>query len=178
VRQAAARLRTNSILVVNFGVDRADLSPRHWVHFPEKDISFFRISFPHNFSPDIAPRGMSSVSAEVAYSAGRPVDVADTVARVREDLIRTGMLRRDDRIVSTTTRNIRYAYCIYDQERKEALRVIHQWLRSQDITVCGRYGLWTYFWSDETILSGLKAGEATRRHPPAMAREAAGRVGP
>jgi hypothetical protein len=23
----------------------------------------------------------------------------------------------------------------------------------------GRYGLWTYFWSDESLLSGVKAGE-------------------
>jgi protoporphyrinogen oxidase len=163
VREAASRLRTNSIFVVNFGVDRADLSERHWVHFPEKDISFFRISYPHNFNPAVVPAGTSSVSAEVAYSASDPIDEAATVGRVRDDLTRIGILRPSDRIVATTTRNIKYAYCIYDQHRREALRVIHQWLRDQSIAPCGRYGLWTYFWSDEAVLSGLKAGELVRR---------------
>lgn len=163
VRQAASRLRTNSILVVNLGVGRPDLSSHHWVHFPEKDISFFRISYPHNFSAAVVPRGASSISAEVAYSAGHPFDEEAVVGRVRDDLTRVGILRRNDRVVATTTRNIKYAYCIYDQHRRAALGVIRPWLKDQGIVPCGRYGLWTYFWSHEAILSGLKAGESVRR---------------
>jgi protoporphyrinogen oxidase len=163
VRHAARQLRTNSILVVNFGIGRAGASNRHWVHFPEKEISFFRVSFPHNFSQTTAPPGTSSISSEVAYSDREPCDQGTVVARVRDDLMRVGILRRDDEILTTTTRNIKYAYCIYDRPRTEALRVIHQWMRSQGIVSCGRYGLWTYFWSDEALLSGLKAGESVRR---------------
>ena len=163
VRDAARKLRTNSILVVNFGIARADVSNRHWVHFPEKEISFFRISYPHNFSPATAPPGTSSISAEFAYSDREPCDHAAVVARVRDDLMRVGILRRDDTILTTTTRDIKHAYCIYDRARTEALRVIHQWMRTQDIISCGRYGLWTYFWSDEAFLSGLKAGESVSR---------------
>jgi protoporphyrinogen oxidase len=174
VRDAARQLRTNSILVVNFGIDRADVSNRHWVHFPEKEFSFFRISFPHNFSDATAPPGTSSISAEVAYSDREPCDAAAVAARVREDLIRAGILRRDDTLLTTTTRNIKYAYCIYDRPRTEALRVIHQWMRSQGIVSCGRYGLWTYFWSDEAILSGLKAGESALRRTAELSSAAVG----
>jgi protoporphyrinogen oxidase len=160
VRQAARQLRTNSIMVVNLGVDRDHVSDRHWVHFPERDISFFRISFPHNFSADVAPRGTSSISAEVAYSNDKPIDRNTIVPRVVDDLGRVGILRKSDIILTTATRNIKYAYCIYDRQRKSALRVIHDWLGTRGIVPCGRYGLWTYFWSDEAILSGRKAAES------------------
>lgn len=159
VRAASAQLRTNSIIVVNLGIDRPNISDKHWVHFPERDTSFFRISYPHNFGPNAAPPGKSSISAEVSYSASRPVDKSTIVDRVIDDLIRVGALGRKDPIILKKTHDIRYAYCIYDMHRKEALRTVLSWLREVGIVTCGRYGLWTYFWSDEAILSGKKAGE-------------------
>jgi protoporphyrinogen oxidase len=90
---------------------------------------------------------------------------------VTDDLVRVGILRKSDVVLTSTTRDIKYAYCIYDQQRRDALRVIHQWLKSQDILPCGRYGLWTYFWSDEAILSGFKAGESVARRAAQPAEE-------
>jgi UDP-galactopyranose mutase len=159
VREAAEKLRTNSIRVVNLGISRPNLSDKHWVHFPEKDISFFRISYPSNFGPELAPAGTSSISAEVAYSSSRPLDTETIVDRVVEDLIRVGALGRNDSIILRATRDVKYAYCIYDQHRKESVRTVCEWLRSVGVMPCGRYGLWTYFWSDEAILSGKKAAE-------------------
>lgn len=163
VRAAATQLRFNSIVVVNLGIDRPRISDKHWVHFPEKEISFFRISYPHNLSPEVVPRGMSSISAEVAYSAAAPINQQTIIDRVITDLIRVGAMRQDDPIVVRTTRNIKYGYCIYDRQRPQALSIIQQWLASVGIISCGRYGLWTYFWSDEAILSGKKAAEKARQ---------------
>jgi protoporphyrinogen oxidase len=171
VIDAARQLKTNSIMVVNLGIGRAGVSDKHWVHFPEREFSFFRLSFPNNFSVNVAPAGTSSISAEVAYSDTAPIDKRSIVDRVIDDLKRAGILRRDESIVATATRDIKYAYCIYDKQRTESLRVIHQWLRQERIVPCGRYGLWTYFWSDEAILSGLKAGESLGRQVSARAMQ-------
>lgn len=159
VRAAAAQLRTNSILVVNLGIGRPRISDWHWAHFPERDVSFFRISFPHNFADNVVPPGMSSISAEVAYSPGRPIDKAGIVDRVVDDLVRVRLLRRDDPIVYKMTRDIRYAYCIHDFQRKAAVRTVRNWLLEHDVIATGRYGLWNYFWSHEAMMSGLQAGE-------------------
>jgi UDP-galactopyranose mutase len=121
------------------------------------------MSLPHNFNAGVAPKGMSSISAEVAYSPDTPPDKDALVQRVIDDLVTVGMLRKSDVITTTTVRNIRYAYCIYDRQRKAALRTIHDWLAGCGIVPCGRYGLWTYFWSDEAILSGRKAAESIER---------------
>jgi protoporphyrinogen oxidase len=161
VREAVSLLRTNSILVVNLGLGNRGVSDRHWVHFPEKDVSFFRISYPHTFGPELAPAGTYSVSAEVAYSDTRPINKAEMAERVIADLIRVGAIKPEDPIVVKTTHDIKYAYCIYDTNRTEALRTVHKWLRQVGIVPSGRYGLWTYFWSDETILSGKKSAETT-----------------
>lgn len=163
VRRAAAKLRTNKILVVNLGIDAPAISPRHWVHFVEKDVSFFRISYPHNFSAAVAPRGMSSISAEVSYSDRESIRKEEVVQRVIGDLLRTRALAAEHRIVSTTTHEIKHGYCIYDMARADAVQTIHQWLRAVDIVPAGRYGLWTYFWSDESLLSGVKAANAALR---------------
>src|SRR5438105_7922555 len=63
VRAAAGRLRHNSIVVVNLGIASPARSPWHWAHYPEKEVSFFRISYPHNLGPGPVPEGMSSVAA-------------------------------------------------------------------------------------------------------------------
>jgi protoporphyrinogen oxidase len=163
VRTAASRLRANSIRVINLGIGRPARSNMHWAHFPEKDISFFRISFPSNFDPLLAPPGMFSISAEVSYSASCPLDDESIIDRVTDDLIRVGVIGKNDPIVVRNTRDIKYAYCIYDMHRKESLRVVYNWLRSVRVMPCGRYGLWTYFWSDEAMLSGKKAAEGSPR---------------
>ena len=172
VREAVARLRTNSIRVVNLGIARPGVSPWHWVHFPEKDVSFFRISFPNNFAADMAPPGCSSISAEVSYRTGEPPDDEVLVERVRADLVRVGLLRSDDRIVHRSTRDIRYAYCIYDFHRKAAVRTIRDWLMARDVHPAGRYGRWSYFWSDESIMSGLQSGESVLKSMQGDAPEA------
>lgn len=158
VREAAAGLKANSIYVVNLGIDRADISPSHWIHYPEPDISFFRISFPHNMGRGLVPENKSAVSAEVAYSPWQPLDKSTIVERVIADLKRTDILRADDKIILTDTMDIRYAYPIYDHQRKQNLRVINDWLDEVSIVPAGRYGLWAYLWSHESILSGKQVG--------------------
>lgn len=159
VSQAASRLRTNSIRVVNLGIDRANISDRHWLHFPEKDVCFFRLSYPQNLDPDCVPAGKSAVSVEVAYSDSNPVDNNTIVEQVIKDLIKVGVLRADDTISTQVTYDIPLAYCIYDPYREQAVETIADWLAQYQIITCGRYGLWAYFWSDESIASGLRAGE-------------------
>jgi protoporphyrinogen oxidase len=159
IKNAVASLRTNSLMVVGLGVNRPRLSKKHWVHFPETEISFCRISFPTNFSASMAPPGMSSVAAEVAYPTGSPPDREALTQRVISDLVKVGVLRLDDEIVVRHTYDIPMAYCIYDDARRRALPVIRRWLSDVDIVPGGRYGLWTYFWSDEAMLSGRKAAQ-------------------
>lgn len=157
VRNAVSKLRTNSIMVVNLGIDRPKISDCHWVHYPEKDISFFRLSYPHNFAENVTPPGMSSISAEVSYDRNNPPDPETLVDTAIRDLIRVKALDADAPIVMKMTKAIPYAYCIYDKHRETSLAIAYDWLATKNIIPAGRYGLWSYFWSDDSILSGKQA---------------------
>ena len=157
IRDAAGRLRTNSIFVVNLGINRPDLTTHHWVYYPEPDYSFFRISFPMNFAAGLVPPGTSSVSCEIAYGNARDIDRQGIVERVVDDLRRSKVLTRHDRIIFEDTVDIRYAYVLYDEHRRPAAKAIQAYLELHGIHSCGRYGEWAYLWSDEAILSGRRA---------------------
>jgi protoporphyrinogen oxidase len=164
VIDACNKLKTNSIFVVNLGVKRENITDKSWIYFLEKEYCFIRVSFPFNFidnSSSVAPHGCSSISVEIAYGHDNelPVSKDKIIDRVKEDLIKADILKLSDEIVFQDTYNIKYGYVIFDEERKPAVKEIHDYLKGKDIIPFGRYGLWAYLWSDEAIMSGKKAAE-------------------
>jgi len=86
IREAGRRLRRVSVYNLNLGVARPRLSDKHWLYFPERRFVFYRVGFPHNFSPRLAPRGTSSMYIEVSR---RPGERAAPAAHRRIDVRRT-----------------------------------------------------------------------------------------
>ncbi|CAF4927138.1 unnamed protein product, partial [Rotaria sp. Silwood1] len=156
VKEAGEKLRWNSIKCINFGVNREDVGPGHWVYFYDHEIPFFRISFPSKFSPGNAPAGHGSISCEISYSRHKPIDEENLVGRTIDALKATGILKDSDEIVVEDVMDIPYAYVIYDFNRNESLEIIHTWMKSVGLYACGRFGEWGYHWSFEAIESGQK----------------------
>jgi protoporphyrinogen oxidase len=159
---AADRLAATSCVMINLGVNRADLSEGQWTYFYDRDMVFTRLSFPHMFSPHVVPPGCGSLQAEVYYSKKyRPLEGSpeDYVAPVIADLKRCGVLREDDKILHTNVHVSRYAQVIFDLERTDALEIVHGYLDDIGVAYCGRYGDWLYIWTDEAFISGEKAAE-------------------
>lgn len=159
VLSAAKNLQNNSIMCVNLGVNRPSISEKHWIYFYEKQFSFHRISFQMNFSPTTVPKGMSSISTEVAYSQHKKISQTNIIDRVIRDLIRAKILNRDDEIVVSDMKDIKYAYIIYDHNHRKNVGIVHEFLRKNDIFPCGRFGEWEYFNMDHSILSGKRVAE-------------------
>jgi protoporphyrinogen oxidase len=164
VVEAAKRLACTSCVMVNLGVNRADLSEAQWSYFYDRDICFTRLSFPHLFSPHIAPPNCGSIQAEVYYSQKyRPLDRSpqECVAPVIADLRRCGVLHDEDKILFTEARVSRNAQVIFDLDRAAALSTVHGYLDEIGIAYCGRYGEWLYIWTDEAFISGENAAQKT-----------------
>lgn len=154
VLQRVKGLKHNSILCINLGIKRENITSSHWVYFPEEKFAAFRVSFPGNFSKFTVPKKWSSVQAEVSYSKSKPVRHNNIVEKVIKDLIKAKILRSKDNIRLISLKDIKYAYVIYDHNRLNNLKVISQFLRNSGIYNAGRYGRWEYLWMDEAILSG------------------------
>lgn len=162
VVEASARLACTTCVLVNIGLDRADISTAHWTYFYDEDIFFTRLSFPHMMSPNNVPPGAGSIQCEVYWSDKyRPLDrpVADCIEPVITDLRRCGYIREDDRILHSNATLAPYANVIFDLERAASLETVHGFLREEGIHYCGRYGDWGYMWTDESFESGEGAAQ-------------------
>ncbi len=159
VLSAAGRLRHNSMVAVNLGIGRPDVTKEHWIHFPEHEVSFCRISFPHHFAEGLVPTGTSAIQAEASYDRENPPDPDALVETMCRDLTRVGVLRPNDSVVFQDVLYQPYGYVVYDHARVQTVSEIHAYLHSLNIYPCGRYGSWEYLWSDEAIMDGKAAAE-------------------
>lgn len=163
VLQATKRLAFSSVVLVNLGVDRPDLSSSHLTYFYDEDVIFPRLSFPHLLSPNNVPPGTGSIQAEVYFSDKyRPLTCPpeSLIAPVVADLHKVGVLRESDTIVFQEARLARYANVIQDLERAAALATVHGFLDDIGVRYCGRYGDWDHAWTDEAFASGERAAQA------------------
>lgn len=159
IKSSFKKLKWNSIFNLNLGVRKKDHLRRHWVYFPEKDISFFRVGFPHNFSSDLVQKNQSSIYAEVSYSPTRPLDKKSIVLRIENDLKKVGILCQTDKVLLRDTNDIKYGYPIYDHAYQASRDKIIAFLKEHKIIVCGRYGSWQYMSMEDAILDGKRVVE-------------------
>jgi protoporphyrinogen oxidase len=146
------KLRWNSIINLNLGVEKKDHLKRHWIYFPEKRFSFFRVGFFHNFSYSITPQGKSSLYAEVSYSRNKPIDKRAIIFRIKHGLNNAGIVALDDKICVQNINDIQYGYPIYDKNYSPARTKILDFLSQNNIFCCGRYGSWRYMSMEDAIL--------------------------
>lgn len=162
VRDAATQLAFSTVVMVNIGVGRADITDAHVSYFYDEDVVFSRLSFPHRLSPHTVPDGCGSIQAELYFSDKyRPLTVPahDFIEPVLADLRRSGVLRGDDDVLFSEARVAQYGNVIYDHERSAALSTVHRYLDEIGVLYAGRYGEWNHLWTDEAFLSGERAAE-------------------
>ncbi len=160
VAKAARALRCASLMCVNIGVQRANISKKSWVYFPEPAYPFYRIGFPMNFTPHVVPKGCSSMYVEVPMKLANKLSRPALLKQIRRGLERAGVLRKSDKLPVVQFLPIRYAYVIYDENRSPALKTIFEFLKKHGVQTIGRYGAWKYSFMEEAILDGKKAAEA------------------
>jgi len=176
VRDAAAGLLSTTVICVNLGINRADITEKHWIYYPE-DTVFHRIFVQSNASPFNAPPGTSAYICEITTSQYKPIERDGLVERVVADCQRVGMLAPDDEIVVSQVVEIPYGYVIYTPDRARQVGVIQEYLRTQGIQSVGRFGEWCYYNSDHAILAGKRAAEAVNATRAGEGRAASETVG-
>jgi protoporphyrinogen oxidase len=169
VVEAGRRLAVSVCVIVNIGIDRADLSDWHWTYFYDDEFCFSRISFPHMFAASNAPPGAGSIQAELYFSAKyKPLDrpTEAYIERTVDDLRRCGIVRETDTVLFKSAIVVNYANVIFDLERARALATVHGYLDGIGVRYCGRYGEWGYHWTDEAFVSGERAAQRVLDRAP------------
>ena len=166
VAAAVSKLKWNTVYTVNIGLEIPNLTPMHWAYYPDPKLIFHRLSWPKNFAPSMAPPGCSSVAAEISASRWKdvgPTDPATLIKKTVHGLIQIGLITKAQaaKIKPAHCGVVRLepAYVLYTWDHRPATKVIHDWLESQGIYACGRFGDFEYLNMDHSILSGKRAAE-------------------
>ena len=159
VRAARSRLRWVSVHNLNVGVDRAGMSDKHWIYFPEKKFPFYRVGFPTNFSRSVGPRGTSSMYIEISRDPGQRVDYGALKKASIRGLRECGLLKSSDRLIASMWIPIECAYVVYDRARTPSVNAIMKGLSKSGVRSIGRWGGWKYSFMEETILDGKYCAE-------------------
>lgn len=158
LKKAAEKLLCNSVINFNLGVNRPDLSEKHWIYFPENKYPFYRVGFPSNCSANMTPPGCSSLYGEFSHVNKSASWVQQTLSNSLK-ITKTLFNISDADILTTKIMPINHAYVIYDEWREKNLPKIHKELEAQSVYSIGRYGQWKYSSMQEAVLDGKKIAE-------------------
>jgi protoporphyrinogen oxidase len=160
--QAADSLVSNVVTTVNVGFNKPAKTSAHWIYFSEKEYPFHRVSFPSNFSPNMAPEGMSSVQMEI--SSMEPYNEYDRKSLALDSLNKlydAGLVPfeylSDVEVYDIQT--INPAYVIYTLDSSKHTELLRSELAKRDIYTCGRFGDWQYLNIDKAIEDGKAVAE-------------------
>jgi len=160
IKGKAAKLKSVTVYNFNFGYQGEAKNNYHWIYFPEEEISFYRVGFPHYLSSWLVPPGTSLISVEITVSG--EVDKELLQRKVRKDLQKTGILPDEREIIMQKCLVLSPAYVLYDRNRQENLDGIHDFLRKNGIYSIGRYGRWEYSSMEDAIYQGKETAEEIR----------------
>lgn len=163
VKKAARELMFTSVYCLNIGIDHPKITGKNWIYYPEEDVTFQRLFIQSNASPNVTPRGKSSITAEISYSKFKPVSKNGLAERVINDLIKTRFIQNKNQVILTDLLDLKYGYIIFEKDRLKKVNRIKKFLRSKGILAAGRFGEWEYYNMDHAILSGKRAAEKISR---------------
>jgi protoporphyrinogen oxidase len=140
----------NKVLVFNLGFDRKAGLGRHWVYFPDKSTSFYRIGFYDN----IFEEDRLSLYVELGFPRDAVLgeaEVATLQARVLRDLAAEGVTAGHE-LVSHHSVVMDPAYVHITRGSISEHARLSRILRANGVYSIGRYGGWTYCSIEDNIV--------------------------
>ncbi len=146
---------SNKVLVFNLGFDKKGPSDVHWIYYPERDVSFYRVGFYDN----IMGADRMSLYAEIGLPTQAKIDVESTRQRVLDDLRRVQVID-DHQLVAHQHVVLNPAYVHITSASKRSFHQLSSTLQCAGIYSVGRYGGWTYCSIEDNI---VEARQLARR---------------
>ncbi|MEO8706705.1 MAG: LPS biosynthesis protein, partial [Kofleriaceae bacterium] len=138
---------SNKVLVFNLGFDRKGSKHVHWMYFPDRALSFYRVGWYDN----ILEGDRMSLYVEIGAPDGASFDADALRARVLDELAREHIIA-GHQLVSHHHVVLDPAYChITRASLAETTRLTAE-LAIAGIHTVGRYGRWTYCSIEDNLL--------------------------
>ena len=155
VLNASKKLNYTSGYLISLGFNKPDIANKLWFYIYDQDILPARVYSPSLKSPNNAPKGCSSMQAEIYFNKGVKLDKTDSdiLEETIVKFIEMGLFTYEDLIVKDI-RSEKYANVIFDHNIYKNRQIVLDYLSKNNIISVGRFGEWEYFWSGQSMLSG------------------------
>jgi protoporphyrinogen oxidase len=137
----------SKVLIFNLGFDGKGARDVHWVYYPAKDTTFYRVGWYDN----IFDTDRMSLYVEIGFPKDATIDVAAARERVLADLVREGVVTTQ-RLVAEHWVVLDPAYVHVTQRSLAEHKRLTARLREREIWSLGRYGGWTYCAIEDNIV--------------------------
>lgn len=158
VRDAAAQLLVNPMIVVSLGIAGRDTEQMTAVYFPSSAFKVNRVSFPATFSPHNTPRGCYSIQAELTCRSEDATwrwDDRQVLDHVVGGLLDAGLVCDPEAIVMSHVQRVEHAYVVYQRGYERHAAVVREWFSQQGIDLCGRFSYFEYVNVDGAVTRAM-----------------------
>ena len=163
-RDAAAKLRYNSLINVLLGLSYDPAHNYTAVYVPDPGILFHRISFPQAFSPRNVPPGSSAIMAEITANAGDGVwELTDDQILERTITALEEMGFADStKVVYRRVVRFQYGYPVYDLDYAKNVKTVRDAVAATGLRLLGRFAQFDYINSDVCVERALALASQLR----------------
>ena len=166
IREAASSLFATSMDLISVGFRRPDVPPSLWFYIYDRAIAAARAYAPSIKAPSNVPEGCSSLQFEIYSSHHKPQTLSpEQLKRNIVDGLKSMKLDESEDILFVHHKHVPLANVVFDLGMETRRDRVRDWVEAQGIALAGRFGLWDYLWSNQAMMSGLRAAE---RFPPAQ----------
>ena len=144
----------NQVAVFNLGFDRKGRTDAHWIYFPDRALSFYRIGFYDN----IHGGDRMSLYVEIGAPAGAALDLGPLRERVLGELRREGVVD-DHQLVAWHSVVLDPAYVHITRRSLEETARVRGVLEAAGVYSVGRYGAWTYCSIEDNMIETRELAE-------------------
>ena len=164
VLQAARSLKYRDFLIVALIIDAVDLFPDNWIYIHSPEFKVGRIQNFKNWSPAMVPNSSKTcLGMEYFCSEGDKfwsMSDSELIEFASGEIVDLSLLSNINRIEDGTVIRQLKAYPVYDQEYRQHLQVIQDYLQGFDnLQTIGRNGMHRYNNQDHSMLTGLLAAK-------------------
>lgn len=160
------KLRFRSLRFMNILIDMQDISENTWMYIPDERYIMTRIQEPRRRSPFNAPEGKTSLMLEIPCNFGDGIWNAperDIYTRCLDDLASMG-IHIKGRVIDYFSTWAKNAYPVYSPDYKTHVNNVLDFIgRYENITTCGRQGIFKYMFMDQAMEMGITAAEMVAR---------------
>jgi protoporphyrinogen oxidase len=137
----------NKVLVFNLGFDQKGPKGVHWIYYPDRARSFYRVGFYDNMFDE----GRMSLYVEIGFQRDAKVDVDAARERVLDDLRAEGVVK-NHKLVAHHSVVMDPAYVHITRASLGEHRRLTSILNAHGVYPAGRYGGWTYCSIEDNIV--------------------------